>query len=127
MDTARKIDLERDIANAVKDGIAKQIETVLASSYNSPINKYINEVVAENGADIKRIMSEAFQKIVNTDEFRAEIVEAFQHKVAKAMVGHLEGSVAKAVDVFRSDPTIRAKMVLAIEEIVKQNLPRKDS
>lgn len=127
MEKERKIDLERDITNAIKDGLAKQIENVLSSNYNSPVNKYVNEVVAENGAKIKEIMGEAFQRVVSTDEFKAGIMEAFQHKIARALVTHLEGTIDKAVNALRQDQTIRAKMILAIEEIVKQNLPAKES
>lgn len=41
------------------------------------------------------------------------------HKLAKTLVAKMEGSIDKAVTTLRSDPTIRAKMVLAIENIVK--------
>lgn len=117
-------DLEKQILGAAGDGIRKAIGDAL-TGYNSLLTKFATEVINNNAVEIKNIMSEAFSKVVSTKEFREDIMAAFQHKVAKMLVGNLEGSVQKAVDALRGDATIRARMILAIEEIVKDNLPKK--
>lgn len=42
------------------------------------------------------------------------------HSLAKTLVQRFGGEIEKQVNVFKSDPTTRARITLAIEDIVKQ-------
>lgn len=39
---------------------------------------------------------------------------------AKTLVGNLEGAVEKAANVYRSNPTLKSRMILAIENLVSE-------
>ena len=117
-------DIEKQILSAAQAGVAKAIADSL-SGYSSPLTKLVNEVVGQHATQIQGIMRDAFSTVVSTGEFKASVMQAFQHKVAKMLVSNLEGSVEKAVHQLKQDPTIRARMVIAIEEIVNQSFKSK--
>lgn len=111
--------LEKDILAAAQAAIAKAIAESLGR-YNSPISALCDSVVQAHKGELKEIFENNFAAVVKSKEFAEAVKNAYQHKLAKILVSKLEGSVEKAVDTLRSDPTIRAKMVLAIESIVKE-------
>ena len=56
--------------------------------------------------------------ILKDNEFHRTIKMEFRHKVAKNLVGELTGSIERAVNLFKQDPTLRAKLILAIEQFI---------
>ena len=90
----------------------------VADGYDSPLKKIAAEVINENAQTIKQEFSNALQDCFADKEFMSIVRQEFKHKVAKNLVGKLEGEVEKAVAVLRQDPTMRSKMILAIERIV---------
>lgn len=114
------MELEKLILKQAKESVAVGIKTAL-EGYNSPLNKLVVSVVSENEKYLKEIVSSVFTKIINSEGFKDSVNTAFKHKLAKILVSKLEGSVEKAVTTLRSDPVIRAKMVLAIENIINES------
>lgn len=90
------------------------------SGYSSPLNAIIDGVVQENSEKIQQICRESLAAVTNSKEFAKAIKEEFTHKVAKSLVAKLEGTVEKAVEVLRQNPTLRAEMILKIEKIIKE-------
>ncbi len=119
-------DLEKAILRDTQQAIGTAIQTNL-TGYNSSFSKMINEVIDDHSAQLKGIIDDNFTKVISSKEFDQSVRNAFSHKLAKVLVNKLEGSVEKCVTTLRSDPTIRAKMILAIEEIVKQTQLTKGS
>lgn len=109
-----------DVLDIVTDAIKSKVGERL-NSYNSPLNQVVDEVVNQHAEIIKDIANTCLKETLATKEFKAIVKDEFAHKVAKAMVGKLEGSVEKAVEVLRNSPTIKAEMIIAIENIVKKN------
>lgn len=78
---------------------------------------------------LEKFLRDALKFVTNDKKFQAAVQEEFQHKVAKAMVVKLEGTVERAVDIIRQNPTlrsemiltIRSEMILTIERIVKKH------
>ena len=101
---------------AIRDKIGETF-----SGYSSPLSKISNEVVEEHRQEIKDIFDDCLVATLKNKVFKDAIKDEFTHKIAKSMVGKLEGSVEKAVEVLRQDQTIRARMILAIENIIKEN------
>lgn len=112
-------ELEKKILMECRTAVSQALKTNL-TGYNSSFQKIVNEVVDNNRKQLKSIVQESFSKTIQSDEFSESVDNAFKHKLAKILVSKLEGSVEKAVNTLRSDPTIRAKMVLAIENIIKE-------
>lgn len=114
------MELEKQILNGVNDAIKISIVDSL-SGYNSPLRKLSDKVVQENEEKIHLIMNKAFKFVISTDSFKKTILEEFQHKVAKMLVSNLSGQVEKSVNIIKQDPTLKAKMILAIENIIEEN------
>jgi hypothetical protein len=54
------------------------------------------------------------------EQFRANIAEQARHLLAKQLIQMFSGELEKAVNQLKSDPATRARIVLAIEQIVSQ-------
>ncbi len=91
------------------------------SAYNSPLKEIMDEVVADHREEIRKIFDDALTTTLVSKEFKTAVREEFQHKVAKNLVGKMEGSVEKAVEVLRQNPTLKSRMILAVENIINEN------
>lgn len=110
--------LETQIKNAAVNSIGKAISETL-TGYNSPLEKLCHNVVNDHHDELYKILKEEFGKTLKSPDFKNAVKMAFDHKLAKILVSKLEGSVEKAVTTLRSDPTLRAKMILAIEGVIE--------
>ncbi len=107
-----------DIAvKAIHDKISER----LGNGYDSPLNKIIDDVVVAHAAQISSVVSECLEETLGTKEFKKAVKTEFSHKIAKSLVAKLEGTVERAVEKMRQDQTLRARLVLAIENIIKEN------
>ena len=84
---------------AIQAKIALQFE-----GYNSPLGPIINEVVQEHRDELKAIVDQCLTSTIGDKEFKTVIRHEFKHKVAKSLVGKLEGAVEKAAEAFRREP-----------------------
>ena len=117
-------DLERQILGQVQGSIAKAIYSELVG-YNKPLNKLAEKVVNDNYDEVYEIMNKAFKTVVRTEAFEATILAEFERKVAKLLVGQISGHVEKAVNRIKRDPRLKAKMILAIEDIIESDGEKK--
>lgn len=104
------------VTDALKSKIGERL-----SAYSSPLNGIVDAVVKEQGDQLTDICRKALAHVVSSKEFANNVQNEFTHKVAKTLVGKLEGTVEKAVETLRQDPRLRAEMILAIEKLIKGN------
>ena len=114
--------LEKDILSTIQVTLGKSISEAL-NRYDSPFVNLVNKVVEDHESELRRIFSTSFKDVISTDEFQESVRNAFKHKVAKILVSKLEGQIEKSVTALRADPTLRSKMILAIENIIEENQP----
>jgi hypothetical protein len=110
---------ESEIQEIVLSGLKEKIATRYTYEI---VDNMVRDVMNEEKSQekLKKFVRETLSFLTNDKQFEKAVKEEFQHKVAKSMVGKLEGTVEKAVDILRQDPTLRAEMVLAIEKIIKK-------
>lgn len=113
------IETDQLLENAMRDAIREGVKNQLVGGYNSPLTKLIAEAFTTHHASIKTMLEEAVASSVNDPSFREEIATAVRHSLAKTLVARFGGEMEKQVNVLKSDPTTRARITLAIEEIVK--------
>jgi len=113
------MNFEQEIMNAVTDGIKKTISERM-SGYNTPMEKMVASVMEKNSKSIIEKMDNALKSVIDNPEFEAVLKEEFNRKVAKTLLSSLEGAVEKSANAFKSDPTLKAKMVIAIQEIINK-------
>lgn len=113
------MDFEREILNGLNDGIQKSIKDQMGG-YNSPLTKMIESVMDKNRESIMGKMDAALKSVIENPDFKAALVDEFNRKVAKTLLSGLEGLVEKSANAFKQDPTIKAKMVMAIQAIIEK-------
>lgn len=116
------MDTDKVIEDAVKDGIRKGIQCNMNSSYNNPFQKSIEETIAKHDKAFRDILSEALNSAIGDDPFREEIRMAVRKQLAKTLIARFGGELEKQVNTLKSDPTTRARITLAIDEILKERV-----
>ena len=115
-----KISIEELVARELKESLDKVIRERLGS-YGSPLSKFIDEVVTEQRDSIKSLLREAISEAIAKDDFRAEVKSAFTHTLARTLMQDYKGEIEKQANALRQQADFRARVVLAIENIVKEN------
>lgn len=114
------MDLEQDILKTTQLSIQKAISEAL-TGYNSPLIKLVNKVIDEHSAEIKRLISDALEEAINTEEFQAGVREAFSHKVARCIISDGDSLLKKTSNELKQDAAFRAKLTLAVSNIINEH------
>lgn len=120
------ISLENDILQVVQYSIQKAIQESLIK-YDSPLIKLITNVVNENSLELKKIISDSFNDVIQKNEFKQSIREGFSHKVARALISTNDSLFNKISNELKQDAVFKSKIALAVEKIVTECLNNKES
>lgn len=113
-----EINHEQLLENAIRDGLRDGIKAKF-TGYNSPIDKLIEAAIKAREPELRSLLDESIAACITDAEFRQNIREATSKTLAKTLVQRFGGELEKQVNVLKGDPTTRARITLAIEEIVK--------
>lgn len=124
-ENAITVDVNKMVINALGDGVREAVKHRLTGSYNNnPLDKLIDSVIAEKSGEIKQLLSESLMSCLTDQNFRENIGTSVRAHMAKTLVARFGGELEKQVNVLKSDPSTRARITLAIEEIVKSQLQK---
>lgn len=115
------ITLEKDILRTAQIAMNESIQKVL-TDYNSPLKKLVEVVVSENTTFLKQLISESFNTVIRTDEFKNSIINAFSHKVARNIISNNDGLFDKVSNELKQDAVFKSKMALAVSNVVEECL-----
>jgi hypothetical protein len=113
--------LEKDILQAAQQAIGKSIQESL-SRFDSPLVKLVHTVVAEHNTELKQLITDSFQTVIRTEEFKASIINAFSHKVARTIISNNDGMFDKVSNELKQDSVFKVKMSLAVATVVEEVL-----
>jgi hypothetical protein len=114
-----EIDTDKLFENSIRDAIREGVKSKM-SGYNSPLDKLVEASIKTHEASFRALLNDAVASCVTDDDFKDEICEAVRKSLAKTLVQRFGGEIEKQVNALKSDPTTRARITMAIEEIVKQ-------
>lgn len=114
--------LEQNILNSIQFAISDSIIKTITGGYDSPMNKLVKIVVDENSGELKSIISDSFKHVISLPEFKASIISAFSHKVAKTIISNNDGLFDKVSNELKQDTTFKSKMVIAVSNVVEECL-----
>lgn len=114
-----ELDANKLMENAIRDGLREGIKDKLKQTYNNPLDKITTEAISRCGEEYKSMLGDALNACMNDKEFRQEIAVAVRHTLSKTLVARFGGELERQVNALKSDPATRARITLAIEEIVK--------
>jgi hypothetical protein len=120
------ITLEQDILRTAQIAMNESIQKVL-TDYSSPLKKLVEAVVSENTTFLKQLISESFNTVIRTDEFKNSIINAFSHKVARNIISNNDGLFDKVSNELKQDAIFKSKMALAVSNVVEECLNERRS
>ena len=120
------ITLEQDILRTAQIAMNESIQKVL-TDYSSPLKKLVEAVVSENTTFLKQLISESFNAVIRTDEFKNSIINAFSHKVARNIISNNDGLFDKVSNELKQDAVFKSKMALAVSNVVEECLNERRS
>lgn len=109
--------LEDSIVQAARDGLHKALSEAL-TGYNSPLRQQAEQVIAEHTPDLRAVMVEAVEGLFSDKSMRAELRDALQKKLARLLIDKASGELEKRLNEIRADATMRAKILLAVEQAI---------
>lgn len=109
------------VTEVINRKLLETLEAEIVKGWNTGLSDIVKNVVAMNRELITQRYNDALKNALLGDNFTKAITEEFQRKIAKNMVAKLEGQVEEAVNVIRQDQTLRAKMIVAIENIIAEH------
>lgn len=115
-----ELDAEKLLENALRDGLRDGVKAKLSSSYNNPFEKMIEDSIKKQEPELRSILDDALSSCLKDKDFRSSVAESVRGVMARTLVQRFGGELEKQVNVLKSDPATRARITLAIEEIVKQ-------
>lgn len=118
---AETLNLEAQVLQAAQVAIGTSIKDVL-TKYDSPLSALVKSVVNENSTELRKMISDAFVQVIRTDDFKKSIVDAFSHKVARSVISNNDGLFDKVANELKQDATFKAKMALAVANVVEECL-----
>ncbi len=120
------IQFENEILSSVQAATSKAIQEALAG-YNSPIAKLTALVIDEHKTELKALISDSFTKVIRTEDFKASIVSAFSHKVAKTIISNNDGLFDKVSNELKQDAVFKSKMTVAVSNVVEECLKNREA
>lgn len=120
------ITLEQDILRTAQ--VVMQDSMVKAlTEYGSPLKKLIELVINENSSFLKELISECFNSVIKTEDFKQSIINAFSHKVARTIISNNDGLFDKVSNELKQDAIFKSKMALAVSNVVEECLKERKS
>ena len=107
-----------DFENTIKSAIFDGIKDKMRSQYNNPFDGILKSAIQDNHKEIYDLLNESIMSCMKDDEFREDVRSATRAALAKILVRRFGGELEKQVNNLKSDPATRARITLAIEEII---------
>jgi len=113
--------MKSELLLSAEKAISKAIESSLLS-YNSPLVLAINDALKSEKESLQSMASEAVNELMSSCDFKIQIKSEMKAKLAKVIISKFGGEVEKTVNTLRQDPTTRAKITLAIDNMMSEIL-----
>ena len=115
------ISLEQDILRTAQVAINESIQKVL-TEYNSPLKELTKIVISENSNFLKTLISDCFNSVIKTEDFKKSIIDAFSHKVSRNIISGNDSLFDKVTNDLKQDAVFKSKMSLAVATVINECL-----
>lgn len=109
---------EDKFLKAAEHAIYESITKMLASDYRSPIVDIVKETAEKHKDKLSELVESAFLGAIESDQLKQSVNQAMSDKLARNLVSGLGGEIERRVNELKADPVTRAKITLALTEIV---------
>ena len=116
--TEKKSNLEEEILNATKTILINGIKSL--DGYNNPTKSLVNSVIEEYEPSISLLFKNAVETTIRSDNFKEELQKLISQRIVRELVGQSESSIARIVQKMKQDETFRARLTLAVDNIITE-------
>lgn len=113
------LDFEKLLVDAMKDGIRKATVEVLTRNYQNPFDPIVIAALNENKSELGSLVKDSINNCMGDEAFRSEIKQALRTQLAKMLIQRFGGELEKQVNQLKSDPATRARITLALDQILQ--------
>jgi hypothetical protein len=114
------MELNVELERAIADGIRNGVKGVLERTYDNPLTKVFADVLGSQAGKFRPMLEDAVAGCASDPAFAESIKSTVRAALAKTLVQRFGGELEKQVNALKSDPITRARITLALEEIVKE-------
>lgn len=107
--------LEKAFMDACREGIHKK----MTESYSNPLSKLIDASIDKFEGKFRALFEKAIATCLDDAQFTSDIASAIRSALAKQLVQKFGGELEKQINALKSDPTTRARIIIALDDIVK--------
>ena len=108
----------QNVNNAQCETTIDKCLTEALTSYSSPLLEAVKAALACEHDTLKKIASESVSELVNSEEFKVTMKQEMKRKLARVLISQYGGEIEKTVAKLKSDPTTRAKLTVAIDDLM---------
>ena len=111
--------MKTELLAQCEKAIDKSITDALGS-YSSPLMEAVRSALSDHKEKLRHLASESVAELVNSDDFKETMKVEMKRKLAKVLISQYGGELEKTVGKLKADPTSRAKMTLAIDNVMSE-------
>jgi hypothetical protein len=112
-------ELEFQVLRATKVAIHTAVQNELVG-YGKPLSQLCNKAIERHSTEIASLLDKEITSLISSDDFRCELRDALRSKMAKLMASAIGGELEKRVNDLKSNPVMRAKITLALNQMVSE-------
>lgn len=116
--TEKELNLEEEILNATKTILINGIRTL--DGYSNPTKPIVISVIKEYEPSLSSLFKEAIENTIRSDNFKEVLQKLISQRIIRELVGQSESSIARIVQKMKQDETFRARLTLAVDNIVTE-------
>ena len=120
----KPVSLEKDILATAQVAVQTAITQALIG-YDSSLIKLTKSVVEAHNGQLRQLIEGAFSQVISTEEFKASLVDAFSHKVARTIISNNDGLFERVSNEMKHDPVFKSKIIMATANVVNERLINK--
>jgi N-glycosylase/DNA lyase len=108
------------LQNKLNEGFTKIISD--AFSYNICLRTWAEIIVKEKEAEIKDIMRQNLNNILNNSDFKQMLMEEMKRKIARSAISANDKIIDDLTANFKKDTAFQAKVATVIHELVDKEI-----
>ena len=111
--------IEQQILNSIQSSMGKAIESELVG-YNKPLSKLTESVIDSHKDELFKILDKEVSQLIGGQSFRDIIKAELNKSLARVLIQRMGGELEKKVNTLKQNPQTRARITLAISDIIEE-------
>lgn len=111
--------LEKELIKIIKQSFGESVRKHM-DDYGSPLKTMVFDALKVHEDILRSFLYEAVSQTLLDEDFRQQAKLQIKHKVAKELTSTFgEGIFKRTIEQLKSDPTLKARCILAVESIIE--------